>query len=394
MRYWLLGRALVEAGHTVVMWSGDFQHVTKSPRQVPSAYVEEGIHVRLVPVQPYHRNVCWRRWRSHAGYAAEWGRRAVAAVELGEMGRPDCIVLAMPPTGLFDVADRLRCRWGCRVVVDIQDAWPETFYQVLPHGLRWTGAFLFGALRRVAQRAYCGADAVSAVAERYAELARVGGCRTKPEVFPLGTQLCVHSGHAKETPKGSEGVRLCYVGNLGETYDIATMLDGIRRLALEGIPLTLVVAGDGPQRERVSNAVAETPAVIRFAGYLAHDELNALLGECDVGVVPMVAASWVAVPNKFADYAAAGLAMINGLEGDAQTLMDRYQAGLFYHPGNVPSFMDAVRRYAADRELLEQHRQGAIRLAEECFDATKIYPAMAEWLENDVMKGLAAKKRD
>jgi Glycosyltransferase len=313
---------------------------------------------------------------------------------LGEVGQPDCIVLAMPPTGLFDVTNRLRRRWRCRVVVDIQDAWPETFYQLLPRSLRWTGAFLFGALRRTARRAYCGADAVAAVAERYAMLARDGGCRGNVGVFPLGTQLRILGERSKERRTDGAALRLCYVGNLGETYDIATMLDGVCRLSSEGVPLTLIVAGDGPQRGRVMQAVAENPAVIRFAGYLAHDELSALLDACDVGVVPMVAASWVAVPNKIGDYAAAGLAMINGLEGEAQTLLDRYQAGLFYRTGDVSSFMDAVRRYAADRVLLERHQQGARRLAEERFDAARIYPEMAKWLEHVVMKGMDVEKRD
>jgi glycosyltransferase involved in cell wall biosynthesis len=174
MRYWLLGRALVEAGHTVVIWSGDFHHVTKQRRQVASSYVADGIRVRLVPVLPYHRNVCWRRWRSHDGYAAAWGDAALAAVERGELAPPEVVVLAVPPPGLFDAAERLRRRWGCRVVVDIQDVWPETFYRLLPPGFRWLGPFLLGSMRRAARRAYRGADAVSAVAERYAELARDG----------------------------------------------------------------------------------------------------------------------------------------------------------------------------------------------------------------------------
>jgi glycosyltransferase involved in cell wall biosynthesis len=235
-------------------------------------------------------------------------------------------------------------------------------------------------MRQAARRAYRGADAVSAVAERYASLVCAAGGSEKVAVFPLGRLLRPQSSLNEESKR--EGIRLCYVGNLGETYDIGTVLEGVRKLAAEGMAVTLVVAGDGPQRKQVLKAAAEAPDVILFAGYLSDDALDDVLDGSDVGLVPMTPVSWVVVPNKLIDYAAAGLAVINGLANEAQTLLDTYQAGLAYRPGDVGSFMAAVRCYAGDRKLLERHRQGARRLAEERFEAGRIYRAMAGWLMN------------
>ena len=381
MRYWFLGRALVEAGHAVVIWSGDFHHVTKQPRQVATVYTEEGIHVRLAAVKPYRRNVCLRRWRSHVKYAADWKRLAISAVESGELNQPDCVVLALPPPQLFDAVDELRRRWECRVVVDIQDAWPETFYRLLPHGCRWMGAYLLRPLRRAAQRAYRDADAITAVTENYLRLARQAGQQAKTAVFPLGVTIKERAAYDDErTASDKSEVRLCYVGNLGALYDIETILTGVRNLVSEGIPASLTVAGDGPQRDKVIQAASECSA-IRYVGYLADKEMGQLLAGCDVGLVPMFADSLVAVPNKLVDYAAAGLAVINGLGGESQALLESYQAGLAYSPRNVSSFVDAVRRYVAIRGLLEQHQDGALLLAKERFDAVKIYSEMVEWLE-------------
>jgi glycosyltransferase involved in cell wall biosynthesis len=373
MRYWLLARALAAAGHRVVMWSGDFHHVTKRKRVVAAAYEAEGIQVRLVPVMPYSRNVCWRRWRSHARYARDW-----EAAARGERDRPDVIVLALPPPEVFGAAERLRQAWGCKIAADIQDAWPETFYRLLPRGLRWLGPVALWPMRRAAQRAYRGSDAVSAVAERYRALAPGAA------VFPLGRLLRPRSGLNGESKssglngenKNGEGIRLCYVGNLGAGYDIGTVLEGVRRLAAEDVAATLDVAGDGPLRGRVERFGAP----VRYAGYLNEKAMEALLASCDIGVVPMFPESQVAVPNKLVDYAAAGLAVINGLAGEAQELLDRYQAGVAYRPGDVLSFVAAMRRYADDRHLLAQHRRGAVRLAEEQFDAERIYREMAGWL--------------
>ena len=377
LRYWLLSRALVAAGHQVVWWSSDFHHLRKRRRVVPAVYQAEGFQVRLIATSPYVSNVGLQRLRSHRRYAVSWGKEAVDAVNVRELPPPDCIVVSMPPLGLYDAAARMRERWGCRVVVDVQDAWPETFYQLLPRRLGFLGKGLFVGMRRQAARAYRVADAISAVSERYAELVRTNGCRVEPQVFRLG--CCLPPRCNREGAGGP--LRLCYLGNLGVSYDIRTMVCGVRDLAAAGQPVTLDVAGDGPLKEWVAATADQAASPVRYHGYLDDTALRACLSGCDLGVIPMWDASWVAVPNKVVDYAAAGLAVINGLSGETRELLQQYDAGVRYEPGDVASFKQAVSRYLQDRELLGKHQAGARRLAEAVFDAEIIYPKMARWLE-------------
>lgn len=377
LRYWLLSRALTAAGHQVVWWSSDFHHLSKCRREVPAVYAAEGFQVRLIETSPYVSNVGLQRLRSHRRYALSWDKDAVCAVNARELPPPDCIVVSMPPLGLYDAAARMRDRWGCRVVVDVQDAWPETFSQLLPGPLKPVGRLLFRGLHAQAARAYRGAEAVSVVCGRYAELARDNGCRAAPHVFRLGCCL---------PPRfGCEGVgrplRLCYVGNLGVSYDIRTMVRGVCELAAAGQPVELDVAGAGPLKAWVAAVAGQTASPVRYHGYLDDDALRACMSVCHVGVVPMRDTSWVAVPNKVMDYATAGLAILNGLGGETRELLQRYDAGVGYEPGNVASFKQEVSRYVQDPLLLTRHRSGARELAEAVFDAEKIYPKMARWLE-------------
>lgn len=378
MRYWLLSRALRAAGHEVVLWASDFHHVTKTRRALDPIYDAEGFQVRLVPTHPYRANVGLRRVISHRLYARRWSLLARKAVAQEDLPPPDCILTSMPPLGLFREAARMRADWGCRVVVDIQDAWPETFFRLLPRGLRWLAPAAFSSARRLARRAYRQADGLTAVAEAYLQLARASGCQAPTACFPLGTPLPISVG--ADRVDNARPLGLCYVGNLGERYDLQTLIEAVRRLADEGVPVKLTVAGDGPQRVRIIEAVRQG-APITYRGYLDDKSLQACLSECDVGVVPMFADSWVAVPNKLIDYAAAGLAIINGLKGEAQALLDKHAAGVAYETGSVASLAAAVKRYADDRDLLARHRQAARRLAEAEFDAARIYPAMARWME-------------
>lgn len=383
MRYWLLCRALAAAGHEVVLWSSDFHHVTKTRRPLEPVYVADGLQVRLLPTLPYRANIGLQRVISHRQYARSWSNLAREAVARGDLRPPECILVSLPPLGLFRAAARMRRQWGSAVVVDIQDAWPETFYRLLPRGVRWLAPFLFWPARRLARQAYRQADGVTAVAEAYLQLARVYGCRAPMARFPLASPLPPAMPEARAAAPSA--LHLCYVGNLGERYDLATLIEAVRRLTDDGVPVTLTVAGDGPQRPLVAEAIRQG-APIAYRGYLDDKALQACMAGCDAGVVPMFPDSWVAVPNKLIDYAAAGLAMVNGLKGEAQSLLDRYGAGVSYETGSAASLAAAVRQYADDRDLLARHRQAARRLAEAEFDAARRYPAMARWLAEQIVK--------
>ena len=174
-RYYLLCRALAKAGHAVTWWSSDFSHATKRPRRLPPVYdAPEGFRVRLVPTLPYFDNVGFRRARSHRLYAADWEEMAVNGVAHGAFPKPDLVLTSWPPMETADVARRFRDRWGCKVVLDVMDAWPENFARLIP-GPDWLRDILWRilcarAIRR-ARRAYRGADAVSAVGVTYLGLA-------------------------------------------------------------------------------------------------------------------------------------------------------------------------------------------------------------------------------
>ena len=142
----------------------------------------------------------------------------MAGLHRGELKAPDRIVVSLPPLGVAEQAFRIRdhvnnrsaqlqqanqlrenteqqtkrslkrratapphqpsiishppSQQSCQVIVDIMDAWPETFYQIIPTPLRKAlGPILLAPLHRSAKRAYHGADKISAVGQSYLNLA-------------------------------------------------------------------------------------------------------------------------------------------------------------------------------------------------------------------------------
>ncbi len=377
LRYELLARTLAGLGHRVVWWSSDFHHLRKAKRALASVYAVDGYEVRLVPTLPYRANVGLRRLLSHRRFAEGWRTMAGAALASGALQPPDVIVVSMPPLGTYAAAAHLRTLCGCRVIVDIQDAWPENFYALLPFVPRALLEIVMRRFKRAARRAYTGADGISAVAGKYLQLAEAYGARAPSRVFPLGGMLPQLQALAES---GEGPLRLVYVGNLGASYDLRTMLDGVGALTRAGSDITLEIAGDGPARESVQAAAGRSQGRIRYHGYLDETALDSLLRSCDVGIIPMRSELLVAVPNKLVDYSGYALAVVNGLASETGALLERYACGVRYEPGNLQSFAGAVRRYDEDRALLRRHQAAARRMAEERFDAAETSAAMARWV--------------
>ncbi len=378
LRFWLMARAFVQAGCRVVYWTSDFSHTTKARRNLPPSFTEEGIEVRLVPTPPYRGNVGFARIRSHRAYARAWERAAEAA---GSSAPPNVLVVSTPPLATGDAAIRLSRRFGAKLVVDVMDAWPETFYRLLPRFVPTAlGRLLFAPADAAARRLYRAADLVTGVADRYGEIARSKGARTYRR-FYHGIELPdVARSVAREKKNGPS---LLYIGNMGKTYDLPTV---VRAMTL--LPnATLDLAGAGAQSAAILRLIRELglDGRVRYHGQLDATRMGELLRRADIGIVPMGEASFVGVPYKFADYAAAGLAIVSSLGGETADLLVRYGAGVAYRLGDAQSLAAAVNTVVP---RLDAMKSAAFALAKNELDARRIYAAYVREAGGDLSSTL------
>ena len=368
MRFWLVACAFAAAGHRVLYWTSSFNHTLKAPRRLPASFEAEGVSVRLVPTPPYKSNVGLARIRSHAAYARAWERLARDP----SLPRPDVLVVSSPPLATGPVARRLARRFGAKLVVDVMDAWPETFYRLLPGPLRTLAPLLFAPLLRTVRADMRGADLVIGVSQRYCDRARRMGARNDLRLSHA-TPLPVAEPAGPDAPPR---LALVYVGAMGKTYDLGTIL---RALLL--VPeATLDLAGAGCREPSLKAFVRAHGLAgrVRFHGYLPAPEVSALLARSTVGLIPMRADSCVGIPNKLVDYSAAGLAVASSLAGESADLLARYGAGVSYEAGSPESLAQSLRTIPP---RLPEMRAGARRLAREQFDAAKTASAYVQAVE-------------
>ena len=371
-RFWSMAEAFSEAGHNVTLWTADFNHTTKQSRRIDPSFRQPSFSVRFVPAPPYRSNVSFARIASHRAYAAAWERLAFCE---GADSRPDVIIVSAPPLSTVAPSMRLARAFGAMLVADVQDAWPETFHRLLPNCLRCASKAVFWPLHHVARRLYRSAHIVTGVCDRYRDLVLAAGA-TSYRRFYLGLPLS----ECHRLRRGSSPcVRLVYAGNFGRTYDLKTVI-----VALEKLPdATLDLAGHGEQELELKIFASSCGLSdrVRFHGYLDCHALEKLFSSSDIGVVPMADDSFVGVPNKFCDYSAAGLAVVSSLGGESAGLLARYGAGAIYAPGNAQSLADAVL------SLSPECAANSRRMAEEEFDARRIYASYVKYVEGAVSPG-------
>ena len=332
-RYWLMAQAFVAAGHSVTYFTTDFNHGTKRRRAAVSGMMD-CIDVRLVPTPRYSKNVSLGRIFSHVVYARRL-ERAMSALP-----PPDVVISASPALGAAMSAMRAARRMGAKFVLDVMDAWPETFYRLLPRGFSWMGRVLFAGMYCTAKRLYREADLVTGVCERYRAI--VG----RPDYSVSYHGIEVSDSDVDPTKRRLGAI--VYAGNLGEGYDLETVIAAVERDSR----LSLDIAGSGPREPALRKRAAQLVdnGRVRFHGYLSKTALRSLLSACSVGVIPMRDDSWVGMPYKLFDYLAAGLPVVTTLHGECGALVEESRVGLTCDFGNVDSMLAALRK-VIDGEL-------------------------------------------
>jgi glycosyltransferase involved in cell wall biosynthesis len=122
--------------------------------------------------------------------------------------------------------------------------------------------------------------------------------------------------------------------------------------AVAAVPEALfLLAGDGPERERLETQAAELGVAerVRFLG--RREDVPQLLAACDVFALPsLYEGSSLAVLEAMA----AGIAIVSSAIGGTEELIEDGRSGLLVPPGEAAALAAALRRALGDRQLREE----------------------------------------
>lgn len=331
-RFWYLAERLSQS-HDVLLITSRFRHYDKSFRRPEDAEAasQDRLKVMLLEESGYGKNVSLERVASHYRFVKnfeQWLKNC-------RPGEQDIVYSAYPLIATNLLLGKHKARLGYKLIVDVQDVWPESFSSVVPFLKKVPHKLLPFASR--ANRAYRCADALIAVSQTYLDRAKEANPNVPGETVYIGTDFAAI---APPPRFRSKTVRLFYLGTLSYSYDVETVCKGVRKLLDDGENVELHIMGGGPDLEKLKQY--ENRA-IKFYGYLPYSEMMSIAKACDIAVNAIHSHAMQSVTNKLSDYMALQKPILNS-QTNAEVL------GLLnllphenYRSGDVDSFVQAAK---------------------------------------------------
>ncbi|QDZ06948.1 glycosyltransferase family 4 protein [Sphingomonas panacisoli] len=279
-------------------------------------------------------------------------------------------------------------RWIRRkpFVFEVRDLWPE-----LPRAMGVIrNPLILWAMSALEWASYRSAHRLIGLSPGIVDgIARRGVPRRRIALIPNGCDLDIFS--APGAPWQPEGVRdesllAIFAGAHGLANGLDSVIDAAEILQRrERNDIQFVLIGNGmlkpalkarAEREKMSNVI--------FLDAVKKTELVGLLRRADVGlqILANIPAFYYGTsPNKFFDYIAIGLPVLNNYPGWLAEMITEADCGIAVPPDDAEAFADALCAFADDRERTAEQGRNARALAENRFARRALVDAWADWVE-------------
>lgn len=181
------------------------------------------------------------------------------------------------------------------------------------------------------------------------------------------------------------------VGYLG-THGLAHGLDFILESAakVKDPSIHFLFVGDGAEKNKLI-VFAEDHYMknVTFLPPILKEEVPAYLEIFDVALVPLKKNDTfkTVIPSKIFEAAALHIPVLLGVEGEAQKLIEDYNAGICFEPENEKDFLDKLSLIKGDQELYENLARGGQKLAEK-FDRKILAGKMLNHIQKIAKNGV------
>lgn len=280
-------------------------------------------------------------------------------------------------------------RWlrGKPFVFEVRDLWPE-----LPRAMGVIkNPLVLGAMSLLEWASYRSAHRLIGLSPGIVEgIAHRGVPRECITLVPNGCDLGIFAGAVE--PWRPQQVRISdllavFAGTHGTANGLDAVLNAAAELKRRGRDdIKLMLIGQGKFKPGLqARAESEGLDNVVFHDPVNKARLAGLMASTDVGlqILANVPAFYYGTsPNKFFDYIAAGLPVLNNYPGWLTDQIDQHRCGFTVPPDNPIAFADALEQAAGDRVALKAMGQRARALAEREFDRALLADRWVATLES------------
>lgn len=278
-------------------------------------------------------------------------------------------------------------RWlrGKPFVFEVRDLWPE-----LPRAMGVIrNPLVLGAMSVLEWASYRSAHRLVGLSPGIMEgIAHRGVLHEDIALVPNGCDLDIFAGNVqpwRPAEVRATDLMAVFAGTHGMANGLDAVLNAAAELKRRGRDdIKLVLIGQGKlkaglqvraTREGLDNVVFHDPVnKAKLAGLMAATDL----GLQTLANVP--AFYYGTSPNKFFDYIAAGLPVLNNYPGWLADMLSEHQCGFAVQPDNPAAFADALEQAAGDRTALKDMGKRGYELAKQKFSRVMLSDQWVDWV--------------
>ena len=382
IRSYAMAQSLIKNGHQVTMVCGSFSN---GQTGLTGAFINgmrrgnvDGIEIIEFEL-PYSNNLTF------AQRVSLFLSFAYKSVKVAMTEKYDLIFATTTP--LTASIPGIMAKWLRRkpFVFEVRDLWPE-----LPKAMGVIkNPIILWLMSLLEWVSYHSADRLIGLSPGIVDgIISRGIKREKVAMIPNGCDLDIFAIEPDGwRPKGVEKTDLMAI--FTGTHGLANGLDAVIEAASElqnrkQQDIKLVLVGNGMKKAALQKRAQE----LKLSNVIFHDSVDktrlaGLMSEADIGlqILANVPAFYYGTsPNKFFDYIAAGLPVLNNYPGWLAELIKQEDAGYTVSPESPIQFADALEKAALNREKLKQMGKNAQALAKREFDRAKLSQKFNDWV--------------
>jgi glycosyltransferase involved in cell wall biosynthesis len=180
-----------------------------------------------------------------------------------------------------------------------------------------------------------------------------------------------------------------FTGAHGRANGLDSILDAAAVLKRRGIGnIKILLVGDGSEKPRLQDrAKSEGLDNVVFHPPMPKRKLAVLTASLGCGLMTLdnIPAFYRGTsPNKFFDYIAAGIPVVNNYPGWLADMIEKNQFGLAVCPGSAELFADALVNLASNSAAAENMGKSARKFAEDNFDRGMLATKFVHTIESTV----------
>jgi glycosyltransferase involved in cell wall biosynthesis len=382
-RSYAMSRRLIEAGHDVTMICGQYavgDRLTESQGRVTETDID-GIRVLRV-AEPYSNEMGFARRLLAFGSFARAAGSLITGLDA------DLVFATSTPLTVGIPGVKGARRLGVPFVFEVRDLWPELAIEL---GIL-RDALLVWSARRLERRIYRAADRIIALAPGIKEgICRTGIPRERVAMIPNCADLDLFRPSEQRLNDSRFGdpddMRLVFTGAHGMANGLDSVLDVAEVLKQWGERgVRFVFVGSGGQKKLLMERCREEglDELVSWVDPIPKHQLAQILPCMDVGMMILrnVPAFYYGTsPNKFFDYLACGLPVLNNYPGWLAGLIEQHQCGVVVPPDDPEAFAKAVLAFRDDPKGRREMGARGRALAEQEFSLDKLAPEFIRVLE-------------